>query len=294
MQNQASYRANAFYPDEPAVIEDDSVVRGRRIVLLGVSPLAYDPARAVVRLYSRMTIRIRMPGGNFEQTSQDWGRFYSPFFDPVLARSVLNYYEAWDRVLEPPRQFRTGYLIIVGHDDFYAPMLPFVALKQSEHYEVTMVRLSDFIADPAGMNPVDLKMSILQEIIARYQALDPAPSFLLLVGDSDTIPPWNGDERPGANAFNLGFPSTDMFYACMDGAPDYRPDISYGRFPVRSADEATYMVDKYLAYAALTGNEPWLERIAFTATYDLDHYAEAEASHDYLIWNQTIPHHYSG
>lgn len=291
MQDRAAYRANAFYPAEPALIEDEGVVRGRRLALLDVSPIAYNPARGEVRLYSSMTVRIRMPGGNLDQTRQDWGRFGSPLFDSFLAESVLNY-AGLAQALEHARLLRIGYLIIVGHDDFYAPMLPFVALKQSEHYEVTMVRLSDFIADPAGMNPVDLKNAILQEIIALYQAGDPAPSFLLLVGDEDTIPPWNGDERPGVNG--LGIPTSDMYYACMDGVPDERPDISYGRFPVRSAAETTWMVDKYLAYDALTGSEPWLERVAFAASSDPDHYAEAEGAHNFLIFNQTIPHHYTG
>jgi len=92
----------------------------------------------------------------------------------------------------------------------------------------------------------------------------------------------------------VGIPSSDMYYACMDGVPDERPDISYGRFPVRSAEEATWMVDKYLAYDALTGSEPWLETVAFAASSDPDHYADAEGAHNFLIFNQTIPHHYTG
>jgi hypothetical protein len=291
MYEQASYREDSFYPAEPARIEDDSMVRGRRLIQLNASPIAYNPSQNVVRLYSRITIRLRSVGGDVERTRQDWTHFDSPLFHDYFVDSVLNY-GAMAGILDQTTLRRIGYLIIVGHDDFYAPMLPFVALKQSQLFEVTMWRLSDIVADPSNMDPVDLKNAIHQAIIAHYQVSDPAPSFLLLVGDDDTIPTWAGDERPGANG--LGVPMTDLYYACMDPVPDMRPDISYGRFPVRSADETTHMVDKYLAYDALTGNEPWLERIAFAASSDPNHYTDAEEPHNYLIFNQTIPHHYTG
>jgi hypothetical protein len=291
MYDRAAYRDDSYYPAEPARIEDDSVVRGHRLIQLNASPIAFNPSRNTVRLYSQITIRLRFLEGDVDQTLWDWTRFESPLFESRLTDSVLNY-GSLAEALDHARFLRVGYLIIVGHDDFYAPMLPFVALKQSEHYEVTMVRLSDFVADPAGMNPVDLKNAILHEIILRYQAGNPAPSFLLLVGDDDTIPTWEGDERPGANGISV--PMTDLYYACMDPVPDASPDISYGRFPVRSADETTHMVDKYLVYASLSGTEPWLERIAFAASSDPDHYTDTEGPHNYLIFNQTIPHHYTG
>ncbi|MFN2168640.1 MAG: C25 family cysteine peptidase, partial [Anaerolineae bacterium] len=85
---------------------------------------------------------------------------------------------------------------------------------------------------------------------------------------------------------------TDLYYATMDGASDWHPDIGRGRFPVRSAAQTTIMVNKYLTYANLTGQEPWLKKAAFLAT--CDQYLVAEGTHNYVINNYTGPNGYTG
>ena len=80
----------------------------------------------------------------------------------------------------------------------------------------------------------------------------------------------------------------------MDGEEDWHPDLGRGRFPVRSAEQTTYMVDKYLAYATLTGVEPWLKTTSFAATCDTMYYPIAEATHDYVIDSYTLPGGWTG
>ena len=78
----------------------------------------------------------------------------------------------------------------------------------------------------------------------------------------------------------------------MDGGNDWHPDIGRGRFPVRSAEQTTYMVDKYLQYASLTGQEPWLKTASFPAT--CDNYTVAEGTHNYVIDTYTAPGGWTG
>ncbi len=52
------------------------------------------------------------------------------------------------------------------------------------------------------------------------------------------------------------------------------------------------MVDKYLAYANLTGVEPWLKTASFPATCDI--FEIAEGSHNYIIDTYTFPGGWSG
>ena len=52
------------------------------------------------------------------------------------------------------------------------------------------------------------------------------------------------------------------------------------------------MVDKYLAYANLTGQEPWIKQASFPAT--CDNYTVAEGSHNYVIDTYTAPKGYTG
>ena len=80
----------------------------------------------------------------------------------------------------------------------------------------------------------------------------------------------------------------------MDGSSDWVPDIGRGRFPVRSTSQTDIMVDKYVAYANLSGSEAWLEKAAFIGTCDSGYYQVAEGTHNYVINNHTGPAGYTG
>jgi len=116
-----------------------------------------------------------------------------------------------------------------------------------------------------------------------YDTWPTPPAYVLLVGDTDTMAGWNS-----VSAGEI----TDLYYATMDGSSDWHPDIGRGRFPVRSPEQTTIMVDKYLAYAALTGQEDWLKWASFPAT--CDQYQVAEGTHNYVINTHTGPNGYTG
>jgi hypothetical protein len=135
------------------------------------------------------------------------------------------------------------------------------------------------LSDLPGATNQDIK-SYIQ---TAYDTWLVPPSYVLLVGDTDTIPTWEGPEIKT---------STDLYYATMDGSEDWHADIGRGRFPVRSAEQTTYMVNKYLAYANLMGVEPWLKTTSFPATCDI--YEIAEGSHNYVIESYTLPGGWTG
>jgi PKD repeat protein len=155
-------------------------------------------------------------------------------------------------------------------------MVPFADLRSSRGFDVTMVRQSEI---PSG----DTNTGIKAYILDAYDNWAVPPSYVLLVGDSPTMPGWDGVATSTI---------TDLYYATMDGENDWHPDIGRGRFPVDTAEQATIMVDKYLVYANLTGQEEWLKTAAFIAT--CDQYLIAEGTHNYVINSYTLPEGYSG
>ena len=66
--------------------------------------------------------------------------------------------------------------------------------------------------------------------------MKPPPAMATVTGA-----PWQTTERPpgdtsipvwpGQGAYT---PDTDLYYACMDGAGDWLPDMAYGRLPART------------------------------------------------------------
>ena len=264
-QAVAAYTQDGFAPASPLAAGEPYTLRGHRILPVEVWPVAYDPVAGTLRLYSQVTFRLQLDGADMTLTSDLARRYASPEFDRSLSQRVLNYNQG----LALPEGEDVGYLIITA-DAYYDAIQPLAALRASRGFTVTVTRLSDL----PGATTQDIK----DYIQAAYDSWALPPSYLLLVGDTDTIPAWEGPEIKT---------STDLYYATMDGVDDWHADLGRGRFPVRSAEQTAFMVEKYLAYANLTGVESWLKTASFPATCDI--YEIAEGSHNYVIDSYTLP-----
>lgn len=273
--NSEFYTRGGRYPNSPLGLGQLYVVRGHRVQTVEVWPVAYDPAAGTVRLYRSVTFRLRLSGSDMALTQALAARYASPAFEARLSGQILNYNQGRPAVAFAP-DTAVGYLIITA-DAYYDAMLPFVNLRESRGFDVTMTRCSEIAGGCASTAPIKTYIQ------AAYDTWPVPPSYVLLVGDTNTVATYIGQD---ANT------STDLYYGTMDGSSDWHPDIGRGRFPVRSPEQTTYMVDKYLAYAGLTGQEPWVKKASFPATCDL--YTIAEGTHNYVINTYTAPKGYTG
>jgi hypothetical protein len=262
-----------FYPENPVVIAEEYVVRGHRVAVLEVWPVALNPATGALRLYPEIAFTLRLTHADQALTRAQAERYASPGFESRLAAQLMHFNQGLGarRLLSEP----LGYLIITA-DPYAATLAPFVSLKQSRGFTVTLVTCSEI----GGCASTGNVKSYIQN---AYDHWPLPPSYLLLVGDTDSIATFTGPV--------IGT-STDLYYATMDGAADWHPDLGRGRFPVRNTDQLGYIVDRYLAYAGLTGQEAWLKKAAFPAT--CDNFPVAEGTHDYVIETYTLPAGFSG
>ncbi len=268
----AAYTQAGFAPTRPLAALEPYIVRGHRILPVEVWPVAYDPVAGTLRLYSQVAFRLHLDGADMVLTSTLARRYASPEFDRSLSQRVLNFNQG----LALPEVDAVGYLIITA-DAYYDAILPLAALRESRGFDVTVTRLSAL----PGSTTQDIK-AYIQE---AYDTWPVPPAYLLLVGDTDTIPTWIGPRIET---------TTDLYYGTMDGEEDWHPDLRRGRFPVRSAEQTAYMVDKYLAYANLMGVEPWLKTLSLPATCDTTFYPVAEATQNWVIGTYTLPGGWSG
>jgi PKD repeat protein len=272
--DRSFYTDRSRYPDTPLVLGETYIVRGHRVQPVEVWPVAYDPLAGTVRLYREITFRLKLTGSDMARTEAMAERYASPAFQSLLSGQLLNYNQGQPATAFPPKA-QVGYLIITA-DAYYDAMEPFVTLRESRGFDVTMTRISEI---PGGGSNTAIKAYIQD----AYDTWPIPPSYVLLVGDSDTMPGWDS-----VSAGEV----TDLYYATMDGPDDWHPDIGRGRFPVRSPAQTTIMVNKYLTYANLTGQEPWLKWASFIAT--CDQWQVAEGTHNYVINTYTEPGGYTG
>jgi len=88
-----------------------------------------------------------------------------------------------------------------------------------------------------------------------------APSFLLLAADTDKIPCSQTGEDSGKG--------TDLYYACMDGSEDFVPDMYYGRFSARTAEQMKAIADKTIVYEKFQmPDSSYLAKATLIAGYD--------------------------
>jgi hypothetical protein len=260
-----------------AVVLEETVLRGHRLLTIAFSPVSYRTADGSLRLSSQIEARIRLSGSNLALTEQMSQRYASPAFEHTLASSILNYNQgAGERTFGSKDAI---YYLIITHPDYdTADLADFVAMKQSQGYTVSKVTTA-----VTGST----KDQIKAYIAAQYASATP-PSYVLFVGDTDKIPNWNFVSS-GQTSY-----LTDLYYVTMDGASDYVPDIYRGRFPVRNTTQLANMVNNAEWYNATSGAEDWVKKAAFLATDDSGNYHTAEGTHNYCINTYTQPRGYSG
>ncbi len=249
--DKEAFSVDVDYPTERAIVEEAGVVRGQRLFLLTVYPVAYNPARKVITYYPDISVEIR-----FDDAAPAAGEL-NPM--PGLEKIVLN-----PEILPAGPRDASDYLIIVA-DALSSYITPFATFKAGQGYDVTVATLTDV----GGTTNTAIKAYIQ----GLWGTAD-QPAYILLVGDTNTIPHWTG----GGD----GSPSTDLPYACMDGSSDWYPDIAIGRFPARTSEHLTAIIDKTIDLESGNWGDPaYAERACFMAS--VDNYEISEGTHNYVI-----------
>ncbi|MBI5033887.1 MAG: hypothetical protein HZB51_25490 [Chloroflexi bacterium] len=169
--------------------------------------------------------------------------------------------------------------IIIAADDFYTATAPLATFRNSQGLRVARVRMSDVYDEFSDgvFDPIAIR-DFLAYAFANWQL--PAPMYVLLVGDGNLnyrnyqpnnlgvgytsvvnepnyVPPYLDAVDPFINVT-----ATDNRYVSFVGN-DIAPDMAIGRLPVRSAAEATAVIDKIIAYEQSPVLGDWRNSAAF-------------------------------
>ncbi|MCK4409880.1 MAG: hypothetical protein KAW67_07330, partial [Candidatus Eisenbacteria sp.] len=169
-----------------------------------------------------------------------------------------------------------GYLVIT-YDSFYEEIQSLAGLRHRQGYETTVTKLSEI---PGGATAANIQAYIID----AYDTWDTPPTFVLLVGDTPQVPPFDG---------STGSHVTDTYFVCMDGGGDWLPDAFVGRFSCTTEAQVTHLVDKTVKYIrfALSSGTDWTKKCTFMASSD--NYTVSEGTHNYCINNWVAPAGYT-
>jgi hypothetical protein len=224
VRDKVTYSLNEWFDYGLVRVMDEGIMRNARIGRLSVSPVVYHPQLRQLKYVRSVTIHI-----SFSATSQDpvaWKRsFASPFYDPssfTLNGQIFS--------LGPLTSGPAGYLIL-SDSMFMQTLQPFIEWKRKKGFKVTEV----YKGSPGVGNTTSSMKAFLKNIWDASTPANPAPAYLLIVGDVQQIPAFSG---------TTGSHVTDLYYAEYTG--DIYPELEYGRFSATTTQQLQAQINKTL------------------------------------------------
>ncbi len=239
-QNRTVYAANDFYANPLVRVEKAGTMRDITLANIYVSPVQYNPVTNRVRVYRSLDVTITYTNANIPGTYELKSKYGSPMFN-VGSSAVINPIE------RNRNEFSVApikYLIIANSMFADNDLLnQFINWKKRIGYIVEV----GYTNDPAvGSTTTSIKNYIMTHY-NNATTQNPAPTFLLLIGDVGQLP-----------AFNCTTSNThvsDLYYATWTTG-DNLPDCYYGRFSAQNISQLTPQIEKTLMYEQYTMPDP--------------------------------------
>jgi hypothetical protein len=247
---QELYKSDEFIGQELAQVEILGVMRGMRIARLTVAPVNYNPVQGVIRVYNDIEIEINFINSDQKLTEHKKASTWSPYFE--AARNSLLNQPAKDYPAQPDLTTYPVKYLIVSPRMFETDLQPFIEWKTMKGFEV-ITGYTDVIGTSYT--------AIQTWVHAQYNAgtpEDPAPSFLLIVGDTPQVPAVTGSSSGKM---------TDLYYASVDG--DMFPEMYYGRFSATNSTQLQAQIEKTIYYEKYEFTDPtFLDKTTLIAGAD--------------------------
>ncbi|MCE1202364.1 MAG: C25 family cysteine peptidase [Bacteroidia bacterium] len=236
--DHATYKKDEFVSPELATIEVLGVLRSYRIARLTVSPVSYNPVQGTIRVVNDIELEVIYTGADEALTEYVKSTTYSPYFEPVREK-LLNGATKHDYPAHPDLTKYPIKYLIVSDRMFENDLQPFIQWKKKKGFKV-IVAYTDVIGTTYTQ--------IQSYVHGQYNAgtpTDPAPTFVLFVGDTPQIPATTGSSSQKM---------TDLYYGSVDG--DMFPEMYYGRFSARNSAQLIPQIEKTLYYEQYQFSDP--------------------------------------
>ncbi len=251
------YAEGGLYLPEAVTIEEAGIMRGIRLVKVIVNPFAYDIADNTLTVRDDISVELSFRNADTRSNAIKDSK-YSPAFGALYSK-IWNYKQTRNAEMHYPIKY-----VIVSDRMFEEALQPFIAWKTKKGFNVITA-----YTDVIGRTESAVK-TYMQSLYDAATAEDPAPSYVLYVGDTAQISVqwsklshssgWMGDENDHY---------TDVYKVCFDGANDYIPDMFFGRFSAQNVSQLTPQIEKTLMFEQYTFPDPsYLEDAVLVAGYD--------------------------
>ena len=249
--NPSVYQIDEYVSEKLASVDELGIMRSVRLGRLNISPIQYNPVKNSIKVFNNIEVDIQFIGEDIHKTIQLKEKTFSPYFEGIYNR-IINYkpIESRDIITRYPVKY-----VIVADPMFEGALEPFIEWKSQKGFYI----IPAYTDDPAVGNTTGSIRAYLEGLYNQGTPEDPAPSFVLFVGDVAQIP-----------AFTSGWHVTDLYYC--EYTADYLPEMYYGRFSANNLTELQPQIDKTLEYEKYEMPDPsFLNEVVMISGVDAGH-----------------------
>ena len=240
VKDAATYQRDEFYHRDLASVEVTGILRNMNIATLYFSPVQYNPVTRTIRVYDEVEILVEFDNPDLPAT-YTMKSLHGNAFVNGLASRVLNPMQPQNREEVYNRPVK---MLIVSHSMFRGQLDGFIAWKQRQGLVVDIA----YTDDPQVGTTTTAISNYIKSLYNNATDNNPAPTFVLLVGDVAQIPAFSTHVSGESHV-------TDLYYfTWTDG--DNIPDCFYGRFSAQNANQLANILEKVMQYEQYTMPDP--------------------------------------
>ena len=227
----SEFQKDELWPHAPATLGHPWIIRTKRGVDLRIKPFQYNPVQRKLLVIEDITVEVS-PDGPAEHNAltEEAIRSSRMGFREMYKELFVN----WEEAVGPPILPRGIEMLVIAPEAWLDEVQPLVDHRNDEGIW-TVSRSIESI----GNTPAQIKAHIAAEYNSSENWFGDL-TYVLLVGDIEQIASstlnYSGDTG-----------GLDPSYGYLTG-DDTRPEVFIGRFPAKSAAQATLMVSRTLAF----------------------------------------------
>ncbi len=248
--NKDSYSQNSFSQSNIISTELLGFMRDIQLARISVSPISYNPITNELKIITNLEIEFSFIDIDFAADKLSKQKYYSADFEH-LYKKCINYLpsKTKDVITTYPVKY-----VIVSDPIFQTALQPLIDWKTKKGFSV----IEAYTNDPnVGTTTTSIK-SYLQNMYDSATINNPAPTYLLIVGDDTQVPSFVGAQHV-----------SDMYYCEFDGNGDFYPEMYFGRFSANTVSEVEIQVAKTLTHEKYLFTDPsFLNNVVLVAGVD--------------------------
>ena len=250
--DSAAYTIDSLAGRETVISERLGVMHGAILARLSLNPLRYNPVKNLLQVVTHIKVEITYKESAVPLYQKS--KFVSSAFNGFMQAGGMTLKSASPLPAYHPMKY-----VILTDTMFRKALQPFINWKTEEGFKVVVLFKG---LDGVGTSVASMKTA-LTNLYTSATPDNPAPSYLLIVGDNEQI------AAPYSNRYGH---VTDLYYAQYDGGDDYFPDLFYGRFSAIDSITLANQVEKTIEYEKYLFPDPsFLDSAVLISTGDDGH-----------------------